>query len=225
MQTIIDNTHLIWRGLETTLLLSGAVVILSAIFGMLVGIASLYGHAALRLVLRVYVDIIRGMPLLVLMFIVYYGLPALDISIFGWQINTNFSRFTTATIAFTLFATAHIGEITRGAISSVPKGQTDAAKSIGLTFWPRFFRVILPQSLPTMIPPSVNTAAEIVKGTSLVVLISMNDLLFATRKIAERTGDVIPLYLAAAAVYFVICFSISRLGAWLGYRYRYGVAR
>jgi ABC-type amino acid transport system permease subunit len=84
---------------------------------------------------------------------------------------------------------------------------------------------LLPQSLPIIIPPWVNTAAEIVKGTSLVVLVSMSDLLFATRKIAERTGDVLPLYGAAAVIYFVICFTISRVGIWLGGRYRYGVAQ
>lgn len=225
MQTILDNAGLLWEGLKLTLLLSAVVIVLSGLLGLLVGIASLYANIVIRLALRLYVDFIRGMPLLVLMFIAYYGIPALDISIFGWHVDTNISRFSTATLAFTLFGAAHIGEITRGSINSVPRGQSDAAKSIGLTFWPRFFSIILPQSLPTMIPPSVNTAAEIVKGTSLVVLISMNDLLFATRKVAERTGDIIPLYLAAAALYFVICFSISRFGVWLGERYRLGVAR
>jgi ABC-type amino acid transport system permease subunit len=76
-----------------------------------------------------------------------------------------------------------------------------------------------------MIPPAVNTAAEIVKATSLVLLISMNDLLYETQKIAGRTGDVIPMYAAAAAVYFVICFTISRFGTWIGGRYRFGTAR
>ena len=116
-------------------------------------------------------------------------------------------RFETATIAFTLFAAAQVGEIVRGAFSAIPAGQTDAAKALGLTFWPRLFTIVLPQSVPLIIPPWTNTAAELVKGTSLVTLVSMSDLLFATRKIAERTGDMMPLYLAAAAIYFVICFS------------------
>jgi polar amino acid transport system permease protein len=225
MQTVVDNADLIAKGLWLTLELTAVVVLLSSIVGLLVGVGLLYGNLAVRTLCRIYVDVIRGMPLLVLIFLIFYGLPALNVNIFGHHINTNISRFPTATIAFTLFAGAHVGEIVRGAISSIPKGQTDAAKSIGLTFWPRLLSVLLPQSLPIIIPPWVNTAAEIVKGTSLVVLVSMSDLLFATRKIAERTGDVLPLYGAAAVIYFVICFTISRLGIWLGGRYRYGVAQ
>jgi ABC-type amino acid transport system permease subunit len=76
-----------------------------------------------------------------------------------------------------------------------------------------------------MLPPWTNIAAELVKGTSLVTLVSMSDLLFSTRKIAERTGEMMPLYLAAAVVYFVICFTISRAGAWLGHRFEVGTAR
>jgi len=108
---------------------------------------------------------------------------------------------------------------------AIPKGQTDAAKSIGLTFWKRMRYILLPQALPVMIPPWTNTAAEIVKGTSLVTLVSMSDLMFATKKIAERTGDMIPLYFAAAVVYFALCFTISRAGVWLGNKYRFGTAR
>ena len=120
---------------------------------------------------------------------------------------------------------AQVGEVVRGALSSVPKGQTDAAKSLGLTFWPRLFHVSLPQSMPVIIPPWTNTAAELVKGTSLASLLSMSELLFATRKIVERTGDVLPFYIAAAAIYFVICFSIARIGVLVAQRYRFGVAR
>jgi polar amino acid transport system permease protein len=225
VQVIFDNAHLIWEGLRVTLELSAVVIGLSAVFGLLIGIGLLYGPLLVRILLRAYVDIIRGIPLLVIIFLIFYGLPALDIDIFGVHIPTNLGRFTTATIAFTLFSSAHVSEIVRGAIGSVPQGQTDAAKAIGLTFWPRLLSILLPQSLPVIIPPWVNTASEIVKGSSLVVLVSMSDLLFSTRKIAERTGEVLPLYGAAAMIYFVICFSISRFGIWLGGRYRYGIAR
>jgi polar amino acid transport system permease protein len=192
---------------------------------LFVGVGLVYGNRVVRTLLRIYVDVIRGLPILVVLFLIYYVLPTLDIEIFGHTVNTNIGRFETAILAFTLWGATQVGEITRGAIISVPYGQTDAAKSIGLTFWPRLFQVILPQSIPVMLPPWTNTAVELVKGTSLVSLLSMSELTFATRKIVERTGEVVPLYAAAAAIYFVICFTISRSGVYLSRRYQYGVAR
>lgn len=225
MQVVWDNADLMWKGLKLTLELSVVIIFLSTILGTLVGIGLTYGNRVIRTILRLYVDIIRGIPLLVLIFLIFYGLPALTISVGGHTLNTNIGRFQTATLAFTLFSAAHIGEIVRGALMAIPKGQTDAAKSIGLTFWKRMRYILLPQALPSMIPPWTNTAAEIVKGTSLVTLVSMSDLMFATKKIAERTGEMIPLYFAAAVVYFLLCFTISRAGVWLGNRYRFGTAR
>lgn len=225
MQTVWDNAHLLQDGLLTTLSLSFVVIVASTLLGVLLGTALLYGPWFLRAVLRLYVDVVRGMPLLVLMFLIYYGVPALDVTILGYHVDTNINRFLTAAIAFSMFGAAHIGEITRGSLNAIPRGQTDAAKALGLTFWPRLKTILIPQALPTMIPPAINTAAEIVKATSLVLLISMNDLLYETQKIAGRTGDVIPMYATAAAVYFVICFTISRFGTWVGGRYRFGTAR
>jgi polar amino acid transport system permease protein len=217
MQVVFDNAHLMREGLVLTLELSAVIIVLSTLVGIFVGVGLVYGNVIIRILLRAYVDTIRGIPLLVLLFLIFYGLPALTISIGPVTVPTNLGRFQTATIAFTLFAAAQVGEIVRGALMSIPKGQTDAARALGLTFWPRLGYVIL--------PPWTNTAAELVKGTSLVTLLSMSDLLFSTRKIAERTGEMIPLYAAAAVVYFVICFSISRAGVWLGHRFDAGAAR
>jgi polar amino acid transport system permease protein len=225
MMVVFDNAHLIWRGLRLTLELSATIIVLGTLLGLVVGVGLLYGNRIVRTLLRIYVDVIRGLPLLVVIFILYYVPSQLKIVIFGHHVDTNLGRFETATIAFTLFAGAHIGEIVRGAINSVPKGQTDAAKAIGLTFWPRLLWVLLPQSVPVILPPWTNTAAELVKGTSLVTLVALSDLMFATRKIAERTGEVLPLYGAAAVVYFIICFTISRAGVLLSRRYRFGIAR
>jgi polar amino acid transport system permease protein len=225
MQVVFDNAHLMREGLVLTLELSAVIIVLSTLVGIFVGVGLVYGNVIIRILLRAYVDTIRGIPLLVLLFLIFYGLPALTISIGPVTVPTNLGRFQTATIAFTLFAAAQVGEIVRGALMSIPKGQTDAARALGLTFWPRLGYILLPQSIPVILPPWTNTAAELVKGTSLVTLLSMSDLLFSTRKIAERTGEMIPLYAAAAVVYFVICFSISRAGDWLGHRFDAGAAR
>ncbi len=212
MQTVIDNFDLLLKGLRVTIALAALVILLGSLIGLVGGVGLLFGPLPIRGLLRAYVDIVRGTPLLVQIFLIFYGLPALDVDISGFQ---------AATLALGLFAGAHISEIVRGAVAAVPRGQVDAAKSLGLTFWPRLQFVILPQALPAILPPWVNTAVEMVKGTSLVVLVSVSDLLFATRKVAERTGDAMPMYIAAAAIYFVVCFAISRLGLWLERRVRF----
>jgi polar amino acid transport system permease protein len=206
LQVVIDNFDLLMRGLRKTLELSALIIAFGSAIGLLGGVGLLYAPRAVRWGLRGYVDVVRGTPLLVLIFLIFYGFPAFDVEISG---------FRAATVSFSLFAGAHISEIVRGALSTVPRGQSDAAKSIGLTFWPRLSSVLLPQALPIILPPWVNTAVEMVKGTSLVVLVSVNDLMFATVKVAERTMEPMPLYIAAAVIYFIVNFSISRLGIWL----------
>jgi polar amino acid transport system permease protein len=214
MQTVLDNAHLIVRGLSNTLQLSALIIAFGTAIGLFGGLGLLYGPLPVRAFLRGYVDIVRGTPLLVIFFLIFYGLPPLGIAISG---------FFTAVIAFSLFAGGHISEIIRGAVASIPRGQTDAAKALGLTLWPRTISVLLPQALPIALPPWVNTAVEMVKGTSLVVLVSVNDLTFETVKIAERTGNPMPLYIAAALIYVVVNLVISRLGVWLERRVSYGV--
>ena len=215
MQVVVDNFGLLMRGLGVTLQLSALIILFGTTIGLFGGIGLLYGPRWLRVILRAYVDIIRGTPLLVVIFLIFYGLPALNVEIDGFQ---------AAVVAFSLFAGAHISEIIRGGISSVSRGQTDAAKALGLTFWPSMAWVVLPQALPVLLPPSVNTAVEMVKGSSLVVLVSVSDLMFATVKVAERTGNPMPLYLTAAAIYVVVNLAISRFGVWLERRASRGLA-
>ena len=214
MQTVIDNFPLLLLGLQNTIQLSVLIIVIGTVIGLLGGLGLLYGPLPIRAILRGYVDIIRGTPLLVIIFLIFYGLPAVGVEITGYG---------AAVVAFSLFAGGHISEIIRGAVASVPKGQTDAAKSLGLTFWPRTAWVILPQALPIILPPWVNTAVEMVKGTSLVVLVSVNDLMFATVKVAERTGNPMPLYITAALIYIAVNLLISRAGVWLERRVSYGV--
>jgi polar amino acid transport system permease protein len=212
VQPVIDNSHLLWRGIIVTLQLSGLVILIGSLLGLFGGVGLLYGKLPIRFLLRVYVDVARGTPLLVLIFLGFYGLPAAGVSISGFQ---------SATLALSLFAGAHMSEVFRGAVSGVPVGQIDAAKSLGVTFWPRLRYVVLPQSLPAILPPWVNTAVEMVKGTSLVALVGVGDLLRSTQQVMERTGDVIPLYLSAAVAYIVINFSISMFGTWLEQRFKF----
>jgi polar amino acid transport system permease protein len=212
MQVVIDNFGLLLRGLRITLSLSALIIVFGTLLGLLGGIGSLYGPRWLRAALRVYVDIARGTPLLVQLFLIFYGLPVVGIDIDGYQ---------AVVVGLSLFAAAHISEIVRGAVGSVPNGQWDAARGLGLTFVPIMRWVILPQAIPAALPPWTNTAIEMVKGTSLAYLLSVSDLLFSTQNVVERTGDAMPLYIAAALLYFVVNFGISRLVLWLEQRLRY----
>ena len=212
MQVVIANFPLMLRGLRVTLALAAVVIVCGTLLGLLAGVALLYGPRWLRALLRLYVDVLRGTPLLVQLFLIFYGLPVVGIPV---------TNFWAVVVGLSLFCTAHVAEIVRGAVAAVPKGQWDAARAIGLTFWPTLRHVILPQAVPTALPPWTNTAVEMVKGTSLAYLLSVSDLLFATQNIVERTGEAMPLYIAAALIYFVVNFGLSRLVGWLERRMRY----
>jgi polar amino acid transport system permease protein len=212
MTTVIEELPLLLQGVAVTLQISVLVILVGSIIGVFGGLGLLFGPLWLRALLRGYVDLLRGLPLLVTIFIIFYVPPALDIEVGG---------FAAVTVALSFFAGAHISEIVRGTVSSVPRGQNDAARALGLTFWPRIWYVILPQSLPAIIPPWTNTAIEMVKGSSLAYLVSVSELLFQTYKVVGRTGASMQLYIAAALLYFAINFALSRAGLWLERRIRY----
>ena len=202
----------LWGGFLTTIEISALVIVVGTFFGTLVGLGLCYGHMVVRLALRFYVDLIRGIPSLVLIFFSFYGTALLGLDI---------SAFAAGVFALAGFATAHIGELTRGAVQSIPQAQTDAAKSIGLGFWGRLVFAILPQALRRMLPAWVNIAAEMVKGSTLLSLIGVLDLLLASQQAIARTFLIIEFYSALMAVYFIINFSISRVGALVERRMAY----
>ena len=196
--------HTLLGGLLTTLEISALVIVAGTIVGVLIGLGLCYGGWLLRSVLRVYVDVIRGIPSLVLIFFSFYGTALLGL---------NISAFAAGVLALGAFCAAHVGELTRGAVQSIPHAQTDAAKSIGLGFWGRLAYAILPQALRRMLPAWVNIAAEMVKGSTLLSLIGVLDLLLATQQAIARTFLIIQFYTALMVVYFCINFAISRVGA------------
>jgi polar amino acid transport system permease protein len=212
MTTVIEELPLLLQGVAVTLQISILVIVIGSILGIFGGLGLLYAPLWLRALLRGYVDLLRGLPLLVTIFIIVYVPPSLDVEVGG---------FAAVVVALSLFAGAHISEIVRGSVSSVSRGQNDAARALGLTFWPRIWYVILPQALPAIIPPWTNTAIEMVKGSSLAYLVSVSELLFQTYKVVGRTGASMQLYIAAALLYFAINFALSRAGLWLERRIRY----
>ena len=212
METLIASGPLILKGLLITLEISVLVLLIGTLIGIGGGLSLLYGRLPLRWLVRIYVDTIRGIPLLVLIFAIFYGLPLLA---------TNVSAFTAAVIALSVFCGAHVSEVFRGGVDSIPKGQTEAAKAIGLTFRQRLRYVILPQAISRIIPPWVNTAVELVKASSLVSLVSVVDLMLAIQQIVGRTRETLLLYAVAALLYFLINYIISMIGLRLEKRFAY----
>lgn len=212
METLINSGPLILRGLLITLEVSALVLVIGTIIGILGGLSLLYGARPLRGLARVYVDTLRGIPLLVLIFALFYGLPLL-----GVRVNA----ITAGVMALSIFCGAHVSEVIRGGVNSIPQGQTDAANALGLTFAQRLRYVIFPQALRRILPPWVNTAAEMVKASSLVSLVSVVDLMLAIQQIAGRTRETLLLYAVAALLYFAINYAISRFGRRLEKRFTY----
>ncbi len=203
MELILVSVPLILRGLVVTLMVSVAVLLLGTLLGIGGGLSLRYGARPLRWFVRIYVDISRGIPQLVLIFAIFYGLPALGLRV---------SAIVAGILALSLFCGAHMSEIIRGGVDSIPRGQTDAAKAIGLTFFQRLRHVIFPQALGRILPAWVNTAVEIVKSSSLVSLVSVVDLTMAIQQIVGRTREALLFYAVAAALYFTINFTLSIMG-------------
>lgn len=212
MSLALQSIPFLLKGLLVTLQVSGIVVLLSLVIGVALGLLLLYGTLPVRWLIRGLTDLIRGIPVLVLIFAVYYGLPVLKV---------NLSSLTAAITALTLFTTAQVIETTRGALQSIHHGQTEASKAIGLTFGQRLLYVILPQALRRFLPPWINSVTDAVKGSALVSLVGVVDLMLAIQQVIGRVYQPMPLYVLGALIYFLINFSLSTLSRRLKRRFAY----
>ncbi|RDI47902.1 ABC transporter permease subunit [Falsibacillus pallidus] len=180
------------------------LTILSFIFGMILAIlaalARLSKIGILRGIARFYVSAIRGTPLLVQLFIIFYGLPSLNIEI---------DPFPSAVLGFSLNVGAYASEIVRAAILSIPKGQWEAGASIGMTNNQVLKRIILPQAARVSIPPLSNTFISLIKDTSLASLILVTELFRKAQEITAMNYEFLLLYSEAALLYWVMCFILS----------------
>jgi polar amino acid transport system permease protein len=212
MDLAVQSLPFLTKGLAVTLQVSALVVLLSLVAGVLLGVALMYGPWPLRLLIRAYSDFIRGVPVLILIFAVYYGLPALKV---------NLSNLVAAVAALTMFTTAQVIETTRGAIQSVHHGQMEAGKAIGLGFGQRLLHVVFPQALRRFLPPWINSVTDAVKGSALVSLVGVVDVMLAIQQVIGRIYEPMPLYLLGAAIYFAINYSLSSLSRRLERRFAY----
>nr|WP_184704680.1 amino acid ABC transporter permease [Rhizobium lusitanum] len=201
---------LLWAGLVFTIPLTLITFILGLLLGLLTAVTRLFGPAPLVAVARFYVWVIRGTPLLVQLFVIFYGLPSLGILL---------DAFPAAVIGFTLSVGAYTSEIIRAVISSVPKGQWEAAYSIGMNWRQAMSRTILPQAARVAVPPLSNTFISLVKDTSLAAAITVPELFQAAQRIVATTYEPLILYIEAAIIYLVLSTFLSTLQGYLERRF------
>lgn len=193
-------------GIKVTIpltIISFALGLLIALFLALVQIANV---PVLKQFALVYIWFFRGTPLLVQLFIIFFGLPSLGIVL---------DAFPAAVITFALNSGAYNAETLRSAILAVPKGQTEAAELVGLTYGQTMRRIILPQAVPIAFPPLFNSLIGMVKDTSLASSITVIELFTKAQQIAARTFEPFVLYLEAAAIYLIFCTVLTLLQKWL----------
>lgn len=212
MDLLFQSLPLLARGTVTTLYLSAAAVVLATALGVVLALLQLYGGFILRALVEVYLYLVRGVPLLVLLFAMYYALP---------YANVRIEPFTGGILVIGIYFAAFMTEVFRGAVLSVPKGQWEAARAVGLTTPRILLEVVLTQAVRVAGPPFINTCIMVVKGTSLVAIIGLADVTFIGKQIVERTLAPFEIFGAVALVYFVICFALSRLGRYLEGRVNY----
>ncbi|MCH7377863.1 amino acid ABC transporter permease [Aeromonas sp. MR19] len=193
---------LLSAGLIFTVPLTLITFVLGILLGFLVALARLYGPAPLVALVRFYVWLIRGTPLLVQLFLIFYGLPSAGIVL---------DAFTAAVIGFTLNIGAYSSEIIRATLAAIPKGQWEAAYSIGMN-WPQvMWRVILPQAARIAVPPLSNTFISLVKDTSLAAAVTVPELFQAAQRLASVTYEPLILYVETAIIYLLFSSVLSTL--------------
>ncbi len=203
---LIASFPLLMQGVWITLLLTVSATILATLFGLITASAQLFGGLALRLAAETYLYLIRGVPLLVLLFAMYYALPYTGI---------NVEPLSGGALVIAIYFAAFMADVFRGAVLAVSQGQWEAGRAIGLRT-PRILAdVVLPQAMRVAGPPYINTVIMLVKGTSLVSIIGLADVTFVGRQIVERTLAPFEIFGGVALIYFVICFLLSRCGAYL----------
>jgi L-cystine transport system permease protein len=197
---------LLWAALVFTIPLAILSFIFGIATGLLTALVRMFAPGPLSALARFYVWIFRGTPLLVQLFLIFYGLPSIGITL---------DAFIAALIGFTLNVGAYSSEIIRAVISAVPKGQWEASYSIGMTWGQAMRRTVLPQASRIAVPPLSNTFIALVKDTSLAAVITVPEMFQATQRIVATTYEPLILYVEVAIFYLLMSSVLSQLQAYL----------
>jgi len=211
------NMARILGGLGVALKISLISVIISIFAGILIGMLMTWKNPISRAVTRCYLEIVRIMPQMVLLFLVYFGTTR----VFGWNLSGELS----AVIVFSFWGTAEMGDLVRGAVISIPVHQYESAAALGLTRVQIYRYIVLPQAIRRLIPLSINLITRMIKTTSLVLMIGVVEVLKVAQQIIEANRMSSPnaafgVYLTVFLLYFAACWPISMLAGYLEKRWR-----
>ena len=205
-------------GLKGTLRIAAASLVGSAVIGILLGTALTINFRPTRALIRLYIEVWRGLPILVTIFIIFFALPSVSAQL-------EFDPFTAASIGLILWGSAQVAEATRGAVESIPREQHEAAAALGFGWVGRHAYVILPQALRRLLPPLVSLLVNIIQNTTIAQVIGAAELLETGERSVERLTAPPPIglaevhafeiYAAVMAVFFAISFPLTRLAAYL----------
>lgn len=210
--TVFKSTlPLLLEGLWVTILLGLVSILAGSFSGLCLALIRVYGAPMLRAISRIYIDVFRSIPLLVLLVLVYYALPFVGIRM---------SSFASAATAITLVSCAYTAEIFRAGLEAIPKGQFEAADAIGLGFFNSMRDVILPQALRIVIPPLTSNCINVLKDTALASVVAMPDLLKQATQAQALSANPTPL-IGAAVLYLLLLLPLVRLVGFFETRHRH----
>ncbi len=201
-------------GLWMTIQISLITIICGSILGFVVGMLRTVGGGPVSTTLGLYIHALRGTPFLVHLYVIYFVLPATGIL---WL---QFEAFPAAVIALSLYTSTYVAEIVRSAIQAVPRGQSEGARSTGMTALQCMWHVVLPQAVKLMIPPMGGVYVIIIKGTSIVSVIGISELVRAGEHATQRhPRDLLLIYGVVALMYFAYCYPVLRIARWAESRF------
>lgn len=213
----MDSLPFLLEGLRITMVISLFSMFFALILGIVLGIARMSKFWFFRIPARVYISFMRGTPLLVFIFILYYGLPVIGVEFS--------SAIVAGIVGVSLNFAAYNAEVVRSAIMSVPRGQWEAAASLQMNYFQTLRRIVIPQATRIALPPAFSIFMDVVKGTSLASVITVQELLYSARLVSGRTYDSMTMYITAALIYWVVCIIIGYFQDRLETRYNRYLSR
>lgn len=203
--------YLFMTGMTFTLKLTFFAMVGGIVLGTLLAMMRLASAKPIYLLATGYVNLIRSVPLIMVIFWFYFLVPYIGAWAVGSAEPLQVGAFTSSLITFTLFEAAYYCEIMRSGIQSIPRGQVAAGQALGMTYWQVMGNVVLPQAFRNMIPVLLTQTIVLFQDVSLVYVLSITDFVGAASKVAQRDGRLVEMYLFVAVVYFVLCYGLSYL--------------
>ncbi len=203
--------YLFQTGMAFTLKLTVLSMAGGIVLGTMLAMMRLSGNRVVARAAAIYVNFIRAIPLVLVIFWFYFLMPLIGAWIIGSDQPVSVGAFTSSLATFILFEAAYYCEIMRAGIQSIPRGQVWAGEALGMNYWQTMGNVVLPQAFRNMLPVLLTQTIVLFQDVSLVYVLSITDFVGAASKIAQRDGRLVEMYLFVAVVYFLICFSLSVL--------------